>query len=168
MAEFKVGDRVVATDNHGNAALKGLYGTIKKIDHTYWLPYGVEFDVEFGKVSHPDWKPGHRLDGTAAYNRGWWMPADKLELVKSPKDPFEMLMKDFDEAFKDLDFMFEEAVSESKTISEPPILNRVDTLKCIIASRSYPYASLDATGVLYFYSDLPKGIVVFETASVKT
>ena len=159
MAEFKVGDRVVALENHDDAAVKGLYGTVKTVDSAI----GVEFDIAFHSEDDENWHPGHTLDDYAKDEHGWWIPANKLALADSPAKPDW----DWDIVLEEINGIIDIAEQESKRVSEPPKLSYADALKCLIASHTCPYAVLDADGVLYFYSDLPKGIVVFETTAVK-
>lgn len=72
MPKFKVGDRVIALQDHEGRELIGKTGTILSIaPRVEENAIGVEWE---------DFSDGHNLSGLCKPGCGWWIHAYKLEL----------------------------------------------------------------------------------------
>ena len=76
--KFKVGDRIVATGDHGPAAVKGSTGTVVQIRSQSSLPIGVDFDKPV--LDKRGYGIGHYCNGFSKDKHGRHM---SLEYVKS-------------------------------------------------------------------------------------
>ena len=82
--KFQIGDRVIGIGSHDNLDINGRAGTIAyATNDTGREKYGVYFDERFNHNLHD-------LNGRIDHEHGWYVTADKLELVEEhcelPKD----------------------------------------------------------------------------------
>ena len=87
MGKFDVGDRVRVIDKVDDINLKGIMGTIRKINAVSSQPLGVEFDEDFSE--------GHNLNGVISSGHGRWTNEKELELIekKSPSKNVSKMKK---------------------------------------------------------------------------
>lgn len=161
--KFKVGDRVVAIENHDNADIKGKSGKVVCAGNNI----GIEFDKLIKTTSGTT--IGHTCGGNAKHRHGWYVPAHKLKLEATPDpDPGEWKVEieyDLEQGIKDF---LETAKATSKIDFPVDTLTEVEKFKLIVASVTYPYAVKDSNGDLWFYKTVPTNAVCYiETKSIK-